>query len=262
MRYMLFRMADADSEAGVLPSEALLNDMTDYMETLAKAGVLLGGEGLRDSSHGLRLHFDGDGATVVDGPFAETKELIAGYALLQTRSLDEAIEWARRWPAADGDARLEIHEVDDEPIVGADARGGLRVFSLYTTVPDDPSAEEMTQEEMAQMGAFIGEAFGAGVVVETAGLRGERVARLAFHDGVPTVTVDTPSGPVARGYSVYAVASMDEAVEWTRRFGRLVGTGTAELRPLFEDDDFGDAFTPEAREREARLRETEARNRP
>ncbi len=118
MRFMILRKADANTEAGILPSPELLAAMGDYMEQLNGAGVLLDGDGLHPSDKGARVKFSGGKPSVVDGPFAETKELIAGYVVLQVKSSDEAIEWARRWPAldADGEVELEIRpffEADD-----------------------------------------------------------------------------------------------------------------------------------------------------
>jgi len=98
MKVMMIVKATQDSEAGVLPSEELLATMGKYNEELMKAGVLLDGAGLKPTSKGARVKFEGDKRTVIDGPFSETKELIAGYWILQVKSLEEAIEWARRAP--------------------------------------------------------------------------------------------------------------------------------------------------------------------
>lgn len=98
MKVMVIVKATADSEAGVMPDEAMLAAMTRYNEDLANAGILLAGEGLKPSSQGARVQFDGASRRVIDGPFAETRELIAGFWLWQVRSLDEAVEWVRRCP--------------------------------------------------------------------------------------------------------------------------------------------------------------------
>jgi hypothetical protein len=99
MRFMVMVKANADSEAGVLPSEEMLAAMGKFNEELADAGVLLAGEGLQASSKGARVYFEGDKRTVVDGPFTETKELIAGFWLLQVKSLEECVEWMKRCPS-------------------------------------------------------------------------------------------------------------------------------------------------------------------
>ena len=98
MRFMVMVKADKDSEAGVLPSEQLLAEMGKFNEELVKAGVMLAGEGLQPSSKGARVRFSGDKRTVIDGPFAETKELIAGFWIWQVKSKEEAIEWVKRCP--------------------------------------------------------------------------------------------------------------------------------------------------------------------
>ncbi|MGV3723377.1 MAG: YciI family protein [Actinomycetota bacterium] len=108
MRFMIIRKADAQTEAGVMPSEALLAAMGKYMGELVKAGILLGGEGLQPTSKGARIKFSGGKPTVIDGPFPEAKELIAGYALIQVASREEALDWVTRWPGLDGDGEVEL----------------------------------------------------------------------------------------------------------------------------------------------------------
>ena len=110
MRFMIIVKASKDSEAGVMPSEQLLSEMGRFNEELAKAGVLLAAEGLQPSSKGARVRFSGNKRTVIDGPFAETKELIAGFWLWQVKSRAEAIEWVKRAPFGDG-TELEIRQV-------------------------------------------------------------------------------------------------------------------------------------------------------
>jgi len=106
---MVIVKANRDSETGVMPSNELLSQMLEFNEQLVKAGVMLAGEGLHPSSKGVRVKFSGDKRTVIDGPFAETKELIAGYWLWQVKSIDEAIEWAKRCPNPTGkESVLEI----------------------------------------------------------------------------------------------------------------------------------------------------------
>jgi hypothetical protein len=112
MKFMILVKASKDSEAGVLPSEQLLAEMGKYNEELAKAGVLLAGEGLHPSSKGVRVRFSGKERVVIDGPFAETKELIAGFWLWQVGSLEEAIEWVKRCPNPhDAETEIEIRQV-------------------------------------------------------------------------------------------------------------------------------------------------------
>jgi hypothetical protein len=113
MRFMIIRKADANTEAGVTPDPKLFEAMGAYMEEMVKAGVLLAGEGLQASSKGARVRFSNGVPTVIDGPFAETKELIAGFTLIEVKSKEEAIEWVKRWPRLDGDVELEIRQVHE-----------------------------------------------------------------------------------------------------------------------------------------------------
>jgi hypothetical protein len=127
MRFMVIVKANADTEAGQLPSTELLAAMGKYNEELVKAGVMLAGEGLQPSSKGARVVFSGNKRTVVDGPFAETKELIAGFWLWQCRSIDEAIEWAKRCPNPTGaESVLEIRQVFEPDDFGAQFTPELR----------------------------------------------------------------------------------------------------------------------------------------
>ena len=112
MRFMVMVKATKDSEAGVMPSEELLTAMGKYNEELAKAGIMLAGEGLQPSSKGARVRFSGSKRTVVDGPFAETKELVAGFWLWKVKSKEVAIEWVKRCPnPMPGDSEIEIRQV-------------------------------------------------------------------------------------------------------------------------------------------------------
>ena len=120
MRFMVIVKATKESEAGILPSEKLLTDMGKFNEELAKAGVMLAGEGLQASSKGVRVKFSGEKRTVTDGPFAETKELIAGFWLWQVKSKEEAIEWVKRCPNPhDGESEIEIRQVFEADDFGA-----------------------------------------------------------------------------------------------------------------------------------------------
>ncbi|HEY4612842.1 MAG TPA: YciI family protein [Bacteroidota bacterium] len=125
MRFMIIVKADKNSEAGVLPSEKLLAEMTAYNEQLAKAGIMLAGEGLQTSSKGARVKFSGTQRTVTDGPFTETKELIAGFWLWQCQSKEEAVEWLKRAPF-DGGTEVEIRQVFEADDFGENLTPELR----------------------------------------------------------------------------------------------------------------------------------------
>jgi hypothetical protein len=138
MRFMAIVKATKDSEAGALPSKELVAAMGKFNEELMKAGVLLAGEGLQPSSKGARVRFFGTKRTVIDGPFTETKELIAGFWLLQVRSKEEAIEWIKRSPAPfDGECEIEIRQVFEASDFPAE------IFS-----PEDAAREQSLRDEL------------------------------------------------------------------------------------------------------------------
>jgi hypothetical protein len=127
MRVMVLIKANKDSEAGILPSEKLLTEMGAFNEELVKAGVMLAGEGLRASSNGKRVRFSGGKQTVIDGPFTETKELLAGFWIWKVKSMDEAIGWVKRIPNPDGqDGEVEIRPLAEAEDFGAEFTPELR----------------------------------------------------------------------------------------------------------------------------------------
>jgi hypothetical protein len=139
MRFMLIVRSDQSTEAGVLPSEELLAEMGKYNEELVKAGVLLAAEGLQPSSKGARVRFSGAKRTVIDGPFSETKELIAGFWLIEAKSKEEAIEWVKRCPnPLDGESEIEIRQVFEAADFGA----------AFT--PELQEAEERLRKQVAE----------------------------------------------------------------------------------------------------------------
>lgn len=139
MRFMVMVKANKDTEAGVPPTEELLRDMGNYNEELVKAGVMLAGEGLHPSSKGARVRFSGKKRTVVDGPFAEAKELIAGFWLIQVKSKEEAIEWVKRVPNPTGEeSEIEIRQVFEAEDFGDEFTPELR------------QQEERQREKMAK----------------------------------------------------------------------------------------------------------------
>jgi hypothetical protein len=127
MRFMVMIKANKDSEAGVMPSEKMLTEMGKFNEELVKAGVMLAGEGLQPSSKGARVRFSGTKRTVIDGPFTESKELIAGFWLWQVKSKDEGIEWVKRCPNPfDGESEIEIRQVFEAADFGPELTPELR----------------------------------------------------------------------------------------------------------------------------------------
>ena len=126
MRFMIIRRADKNTEAGVMPQQELLAAMMKYNEELVKAGVMLQGEGLHPTAKGSRVTFKAGKPLVTDGPFTETKELIAGFTMIQVRSKEEALEWVKRWPVEDGDVTLEIRQVFEAEDFGDEFSPELR----------------------------------------------------------------------------------------------------------------------------------------
>ncbi|MBC8119258.1 MAG: YciI family protein [Burkholderiaceae bacterium] len=125
MKFLVIVKANEDSEAGVMPSEKMLRDMGNFNEELVKAGVMLAGEGLHPTSQGKRVRFSGTKRSVIDGPFAETKELVAGFWIWQVRSMDEALEWIKRAPFEDG-AEIELRPMFEADDFGAEFTPELR----------------------------------------------------------------------------------------------------------------------------------------
>ena len=127
MRFMVIVKASKDSEAGKMPSEEMLGAMAKFNEEMVKAGIMLDGNGLQPSSKGARIRFSGPKRTVIDGPFAETKELIAGFWMIQVKSKEEAIEWVKRCPnPLEGEAEIEIRQVFEADDFGAEFTPELR----------------------------------------------------------------------------------------------------------------------------------------
>ena len=127
MRVMVFVKATKESEAGVMPSEQLLTEMMKFNEDLVKAGIMQAGEGLHPSSRGKRIRFSGDKRTVIDGPFAETKELVAGYWLWKVNSMEEAVEWVKRCPnPMPGESEIEIRPIFEAEDFGPELTPELR----------------------------------------------------------------------------------------------------------------------------------------
>lgn len=127
MRFVVFVKATKETEAGILPSQELLTEMMNYNEQLVKAGIMKAGEGLQPSSKGVRVHFSGSKRTVTDGPFAETKELVAGFWLWEVKSKEEAVEWAKRCPNPTGaEGVLEIRQIFEPEDFGTELTPELR----------------------------------------------------------------------------------------------------------------------------------------
>jgi hypothetical protein len=228
MRFMMLVKANKDCEAGVLPDEKMLSEIGKYNEELVKAGALLAVDRLQASSKGTRVRYSNGKFKVIDGPFAETKELIAGFWLIQAKSREEAIEWAKRVPFQEGEVEVRpLFELPDFPVdpdekpdgwrekeeqfrAAPPARkaGTIRYMGILKADKDTEAGVLPDEKFLSAMGAF-------------------------FEEGVELIA----------GYAILQFTSNAEAIEWTKRFvqvdapGRLGAESECEIRPFFEQED-------------------------
>jgi len=268
MRFMMLVKATRDFEAGVWPDEKLLSDMASWTEELVKAGARLESGRLQPSSAGVRVRYANGKLTVTDGPFAESKELIAGFCLIQAQSREEAIAWARRVPFQEGEIELRpLYELFDFPVDAAEKPAGwrekeeqiraapparkpgtIRYMGIVKADRDTEAGLLPDQKFLAAMGAFMEEGVKSGVFLSGDGLQpSSKGARVRFSGSKRLVT----DGPFAEtkelvgGYAILQFTSKAEAIAWTKRFvqvdapGRLGAESECEIRPFFEYEDFG-----------------------
>jgi hypothetical protein len=269
MRYMLLVKAHAEYEAGVLPDEATLSEMAQFNEDLVKAGALVACDRLEPSSKGTRVHYGNGKFTVTDGPFAETKELIAGYCMIQAKSLEEAIGWAKRIPLKNGEVEVRpLFELEDFPVDPAEQPGGwrekeeqmraappplrkpgtTRYMGLLKSDPDTEAGVLPDEKVLSAMGAFIEEGVKAGIFLSGEGLQPSSKSARVRYSGEKRIVTDGPfaeTKELVAGYAILQFASKDEGIEWTKRFvqvdapGRYAASCECELRPIFEFNQFG-----------------------
>ena len=271
MRFMILRKADKNTEAGVLPPQNLLVAMGQYNEALVRAGKMLAGEGLQPSAKGVRMKLLDGKARIVDGPFSEAKELIAGFTMIDVASREEAIELARRWPMQDGDGNieLEIRELGcagnlpgiDATAPPAKASPQRRFMILLKSDADTEAGSIPSASVLAAMARRNAEGVAAGVLVAGEGLQSSaRGARLKFAQGKPAL-MDGPfteAKEMIAGFWIVRAASMQEAISWVENYPYPRDADTefeVEIRPLYEAADFGSEFTPELGQAEQNLRE-------
>lgn len=289
MRFMFLLKADEQSEAASLPDGKIVEAMLEYNDELVKAGALLAAEGLRPSAKGARIKFAQGKPVVTDGPFAEAKELVAGYWLIRAQSQAEAIEWAKRAPlgsppgaAGDQVVQVEVRRLyETEDFVAAEdatawleaeeqfraghpaaslVKPGRKQFIVFRMADQESEAGGLPSAQMiAAMGAYNNELIEAGVVLAGEGLRpSAEGARVNFARGQRTV-VDGPfteAKELIAGFTLLQVASREEAIDWARRWPALDGGGEValELREVFTAEDFAAQLPPELRQAEERQR--------
>jgi hypothetical protein len=268
MRFMLLVKATKDFEEGVLPDEKMLSAMATYTEELVKAGALVGCERLQPSSTAKRVHYARGKFTVTDGPFAETKELVAGFSMIEAASREAAIEWAKRIPFQEGEVEVRpLFELTDFPVDPAEQPDGwrdkeeqfrataparkpgtVRYISLVKADKNTEAGVMPDEKFLSDMGAFMEEGMQAGVFLSGEGLQpSSKSARVRF-SGDQRLVTDGPfieTKELIGGYAILQFTSPAEALEWTKRFvevdapGRLNGECECEIRPLFEFENFG-----------------------
>ena len=246
MRYIWMHKADTETEAGVPPSPELIAKMGTLMAEMAKSGVLLAGEGLQPSSMSVRLRFSRAERTVTQGPLEGSNELLAGFAVVRMKSMDEAIEWASRFGRAIGDGEIDIGQIKEPWDLGLRPKppGNTTRFMIMQKVyPGTETNSTVTSRGMKQFSKWTGEMEEAGVLLSSERLQpSSKGARLKFSGGKSKV-IDGPfteAKELIGGYCIAQVNSKEEAIEWASRFAELLGSSRAEgfveldIMPLYE----------------------------
>jgi len=268
MRFMMLVKATKDCEAGVLPDEKSQSEMGTYNEQLGKAGALLAIEKLQASSKGARVRYSKGEIAVTDGPFAETKEQVGGFWLIQAKSKDEAVDWAKRVPFQEGEVEVRpLFELPDFPVDPAEKPDGwrdkeerfratpparkpgtIRFMGLLNADKDTEAGVLPDEKFLASMGAFFEEGVQSGVILSGEGLQPTSKGVRVRYSGSKRTVIDGPfteTKELIAGYVIIQVKSREEAIEWTKRFvlvdapGRLDAESDCEIRPIFELEDFG-----------------------
>jgi hypothetical protein len=285
MRFMVLVKSDEKTEAGALPDEQILAEMAGFNEEAVKAGTLLGADGLQSSAKGARVRYDNGKITVTDGPFAEAKELIAGYWIIQAGSLKEAIDWARRVPFKDGEVEIRtLEETEDFPVDQSEQPGGwrdketaarekiggwpkfeaapgkLRFIGFVKADRDTEAGVPPSPELLEAMGQLMEQSMKAGKVVWGEGLKPTAKGARVRYSGSTRTVIDGPfteSKELVAGFALLQVDSRAEAIELGKQFVRVDGphrlnkVSELELRQFFELSNFAPG---NAVDRHAKLR--------
>lgn len=240
MRIMSMHKTDAATEAGALPTPELMAGMGPLMDDMAKAGILESGEGLRPSSTGVRLTFAGGKRTVTKGPFKGGNELIAGFCMVRTRSIEEAIDWATRYADIIGDAGIDIRPVCEMWDLGFGQKPAddptTRFMLTHKADAKSEAGVPHAPETEAAMKELVAEMVAAGVFLQSGGLEpSARATRLHYSGNRRTIT-DGPfaeSKELIAGYVILDVKSIDEGIYWSDRFAKLIGDVEIDIRRLW-----------------------------
>jgi hypothetical protein len=267
MRFMFIVKATQDSEAGVMPDERILSEMGKYNEQLVTAGALLAAEGLQSSSKGVRVRYANGKFMVTDGPFANAKELVAGFWLIHAKSKDEALDWAKRAPFLEGEVEVrQLFELNDFPVdpgekpdgwrekeeqfrAAPPARepGTMRFMGLLKADRDTEAGVLPDEKFLTAMGAFFEEGTKSGVILSGEGLQPSSHGFRVRYSGSKRSVTDGPfaeTKELIAGYAIIQVTSRNAAIEWTKRFvqvdapGRYGAQSECEVRQIFELEDF------------------------
>jgi hypothetical protein len=255
MRFILLVKAPKDFEAGRPLDEETMSKMADWTEALIKAGARIGADRLHPSSKGTRVRYSRGKFQVIDGPFAESKELIAGYCLIRANSRDEAVEWAKRVPFEEGEIEVRpVLESEDLPdSFGGDPKehprkpGTIRYLALVKSDSNIEAGNLPDEKAIAAMGAFLEEGAKSGVFLSADGLQPSSKGARVRYTGSQRTVIDGPfaeSKELVAGFVLLQFPSKEEAIEWARRFVQIDAPGRGgesecEIRPIFEFDDYG-----------------------
>jgi hypothetical protein len=268
MRFMMIVKATPNCEAGIMPDKKALSEMGRYNAQLTKAGALLAVNRLEASSKGARVRYAKGKFTVTDGPFAETKELVGGFWLIQARSRDEALDWARRIPFQESEVEVrQLFELTDFPVDPAEKPDGwrekeeqfraalpvrkpgtMRFMGLLKADKNTEKGVLPDEKFLTEMGAFFEEGTKSGVILSGEGLQPSSQGFRVRYAGKKRTVIDGPfaeTKELIAGYAIIQVRSRDEAIEWTKRFvqvdapGRYGARSECEIRQIFELEDFG-----------------------
>lgn len=295
MRFMMLIKSDAMAESGAMPDVEILTAMGKYNEELINAGKMIAGEGLHPSSKGFRVSNSGGRITVTDGPFAEVKDLVAGFWMIQADSLQEAVDWAKRVPfeadgpsaTSGGEGQIEVRQVfelEDFPVGENESGwreqemelreqsqqkgapplvpGAMRFMLIIKGTPEYEAGALPDEKRITAMGECMQEMADAGIFIGAEGLHpSSKGARVTFSNGKPVVT-DGPfpeTKELLAGYTIIQVNSKEEALEWAKKQILVDGDGQIEVRQIFTEADFPAELiekAPEVFEAERQFRET------
>ena len=266
MRFILLVKSTKDFEAGRFPDETIGSEIAQWSEDLTRAGARLGSNRLHPSSKGTRVRYARGRFQVTDGPFAESKELIAGYCMIRASSLDEAVAWAKRVPFEEGEIEvrplLELSDIPVNPAEQPDCSrdnedqiraaqptrkpGTVRYMGLLKGDPDTEAGKIPEEKVLTAVGTFMEEGAKAGVFLTAEGLQPSSKGARVRYSGRNRVVTDGPfaeTKELVAGFMLLQFPTKDAAIEWTKRFveidapGRYRGESECEIRPVFEKED-------------------------